>query len=107
MYSGFHEKFPTYLLIMVIRQRIYILKNIYEVILVGNTNLLRLTWGALSIIISEFHFSFVISLSSSTSAPSFVGICYLNKNPLSAIEEVFAELRRQLYIDYSIQRIAL
>ena len=107
MYSGFHEKFPTYLLIMVIRQRIYILKNIYEVILVGNTNLLRLTWGALSIIISEFHFPFVISLSSSTSAPTFVGICYLNKNPLSAIEEVFAELRRQLYIDYSIQRIAL
>ena len=57
--------------------------------------------------ISEFHFSFVISLSFSTSAPTFAGICYLNKNPLSAIEEVFHELRGQLYIDYSIQRIAL
>ena len=56
--------------------------------------------------ISEFNFSIVISLSFSTSAPSFVGICYLNKNPLSAIEEVFAELRGQLYIDYSAQRLA-
>ena len=37
---------------------------------------------------------------------SFDGICYLYKNPLRAIEEVFAELRGQSYIDYSIQRIA-
>ena len=98
MYSGYHEKFPTYLVIMVIRQWIYILKNIYEVILVGNTSLFGLTWGVVSIIISEFYFSFVISFSFSTSAPSFVEICYLNKHPLSAIEEVFAELRGQLYI---------
>ena len=68
------------------------------VILVGNTSLFGLTWGVVAIIISEFYFSFVISFSFSTSAPSFVEICYLNKHPLSAIEEVFAELRGQLYI---------
>ena len=70
MYSGFHEKFATCLAIMIIWQWVYIFKNIYGVILVGDTSLFGLTWGVESIIIFEFHFSFLICFSLLTSASS-------------------------------------
>ena len=76
MYSGFHEKFPTRLVIMIIGQWVYIFKNIYGVILVGNTSLFGLTWGVGAIIISEFHFSFLICLSFLTSATSLNFFCW-------------------------------